>query len=254
MDNAERIRKLTINAFHIREVVFGAKTRVQGGVLTLNSDLKKMVEGTQDEWINKARLNVITPSERNIPINSIMDIQPIASKVLGVLGEGLTHVLTGVVVMINGVDVNGRQASSFGCSDGILAEQVVCNRRGTPSDSDLILQLDVEFKENQGLIRSGVNAAYHLCDRVVQDVRDALKRLTAKDADEKHVYYDIVRRGKPRVLIVKQVAGQGGGYDTRMFGREPAGFEGGRSIVDMGNVPMIVTPNEYRDGALMCLY
>ena len=39
-------------------------------------------------------------------------------------------------------------------------------------------------------------------------------------------------------------------YDNRLFNDEPSGFEGGRSIIDIGNVPIIMSPNEYRDGAL----
>ena len=30
----------------------------------------------------------------------------------------------------------------------------------------------------------------------------------------------------------------------------PSGVEGGRSIIDMGNMPVLVTPNEYRDGII----
>ena len=42
-------------------------------------------------------------------------------------------------------------------------------------------------------------------------------------------------------------------YDTQLFSHNPSSMEGGRSIIDMGNVPMIVSPNEYRDGALRCM-
>ena len=39
-------------------------------------------------------------------------------------------------------------------------------------------------------------------------------------------------------------------YDTCLFANEPCGAIGSRSIIDMGNVPIILSPNEYRDGAL----
>ena len=61
------------------------------------------------------------------------------------------------------------------------------------------------------------------------------------------------KKGKKKVVIIKQVAGQGAMYDTQLFSHEPSAMEGGRSIIDMGNVPMIVSPNEYRDGALRCM-
>lgn len=39
-------------------------------------------------------------------------------------------------------------------------------------------------------------------------------------------------------------------YDTWMFPDEPSGVEGGRSIIDMCNMPVMITPNEYRDGII----
>ncbi|MBM6970416.1 proline reductase cluster protein PrdD, partial [Mordavella massiliensis] len=42
-------------------------------------------------------------------------------------------------------------------------------------------------------------------------------------------------------------------YDTRMFGDEPCGFEGGHSVIDMGCMPALVTPNEFRDGVMRAM-
>ena len=77
-----------------------------------------------------------------------------------------------------------------------------------------------------------------------------MKKLKGEKCTERHEYHDIVRPGKKRVLIIKQVAGQGAMYDTHLFPKEPSGVEGGKSIIDMGNMPIILTPNEYRDGII----
>lgn len=53
-----------------------------------------------------------------------MDILPISVKVLGNLGEGITHTITGAYVMITGVDEEGTQVAEFGSSEGILAERL----------------------------------------------------------------------------------------------------------------------------------
>ena len=50
---------------------------------------------------------------------------------------------------------------------------------------------------------------------------------------ERHEYHDKVRPGKKKVVIIRQVAGQGAMYDTWMFPDEPSGVEGGRSIIDI---------------------
>ena len=84
----------------------------------------------------------------------------------------------------------------------------------------------------------------------MQIIREELKKLSGQDATETHEFFDKVRPGKPKVVIIKQIAGQGAMYDNQLFSNEPSGIEGGRSIIDMANIPMIISPNEYRDGAL----
>ena len=42
-------------------------------------------------------------------------------------------------------------------------------------------------------------------------------------------------------------------YDNLLFPNEPSGFEGGISIIDLGNMPVVLSPNEYRDGILRSL-
>ena len=37
------------------------------------------------------------------------------------------------------------------------------------------------------------------------------------------------------------------------FGNEPCGFEGGHSVIDMGCMPALVTPNEFRDGVMRAM-
>ncbi|MFB0919205.1 MAG: proline reductase cluster protein PrdD, partial [Clostridiaceae bacterium] len=54
------------------------------------------------------------------------------------------------------------------------------------------------------------------------------------------------------VVIVKQVAGQGAMYDTMLFSNEPSGTDG-VSIIDMKCMPAVLSPNEYRDGAIRAM-
>ncbi len=200
--------------------------------------------------IDKIEISVIKPKEHNRWTNSIMDIVPISTKVLGKLGEGITHTLTGVYVILTGVDVNGIQTAEFGSSEGILADKLYLGRAGTPSPDDYLISFDVTFKAGMGQERCGVTEAHKKCDEFIQKFRDQMKKFKGEECTERHEYHDIVRVGKKRVLIVKQVAGQGAMYDTHLFGNEPSGVEGGRSIIDMGNMPVLVTPNEYRDGII----
>ena len=129
-----------------------------------------------------------------------------------------------------------------------------CRPDGPLAGKDCLLTssntFDVTLAAGMGQERPGPTAAHRACDKFIQSYRDKLKKFKGEKCTERHEYHDIVRPGKKRVLIVKQVAGQGAMYDTHLFAKEPSGVEGGRSIIDMGNMPVLVTPNEYRDGII----
>lgn len=243
------LRRLVIKAFHIKSIEEGLENSVSSdGKMKVCTEVVKINE--EKSAIDKIEISVIKPKEHNRWTNSIMDIVPISTKVLGKLGEGITHTLTGVYVILTGVDVNGIQTAEFGSSEGILADKLYLGRAGTPSPDDYLISFDVTFKAGMGQERCGVTEAHKKCDEFIQKFRDQMKKFKGEECTERHGYHDIVRVGKKRVLIVKQVAGQGAMYDTHLFGNEPSGVEGGRSIIDMGNMPVLVTPNEYRDGII----
>lgn len=252
MNNEIEMRKLVIKAFHITDIVMDEKTYIENGILHLRKGME--ANHIQNEPLIKGvKITVIYPQAHDMFVNSIMDFSPVATKVLGRMGEGITHVLTGMAVMLTGVDEDGIQVAEFGSSEGILKEQVVFDRAGTPSSKDLILHIDVTLTSGGGSSRPGPTAAHRLCDAIVQEIREYLKKMNGRFCDEKHEYYDKLKPGKKKVVIIKQVAGQGAMYDTQLLSREPGGFAGGRSIIDMGNMPLVLSPNEYRDGALRAM-
>ena len=94
-----------------------------------------------------------------------------------------------------------------------------------------------------------------LADNYLQPIRKLMKMFDGREASETHEYinYPNKDKGKTNVAIVKQVAGQGAMYDNLLFPTEPSGMAGGESIIDMDNFPVLLTPNEYRDGAIHAL-
>jgi D-proline reductase (dithiol)-stabilizing protein PrdD len=254
MNGEKEIRRLVIKAFHVNKVQLSSKTLIDNKTLSIRENIKDDLLVQEKEYMKNISISVISPDNHDIEVNSIMDFSPIATKVLGNIGEGITHVLTGVYIMLTGVDEEGVQVAEFGSSEGILKDQVVFGRAGTPSKEDIIIHVDVTLSKGMGVVRSGVNSAHRACDRIVQEVREQLKKLNGRLCDEKHEYLDKIKPGKKKIVIIKQVAGQGAMYDTMMFGKEPGGFEGARSIIDIGNIPIIVSPNEFRDGALRAMH
>ncbi|MBD8045660.1 MAG: proline reductase cluster protein PrdD [Clostridium argentinense] len=252
MSDYKELRKLTIKTFHIKDVKFSNKTYIEKGTLYLREGINNIIFNR--EYIKEIKLKVILPDERDIFVNSIMDFSPIAVKVLGKIGEGITHTLTGVMVMVNGVDEEGVQVAEFGSSEGILSKKVKFNRAGTPKIEDIIIQIDFTLKSGMGTCRQAIGEVHRCCDLLVQEIREKLKLLNGRDCTEKYEYYDKIKKDRKRIVIIKQVAGQGAMYDTCLFANEPCGAIGSRSIIDMGNVPIILSPNEYRDGALRAMH
>ena len=248
------MKKLVIKAFHITKVELSNKTYITNGILYLRENILDDFLKDEREYITRGKVTIVYPTNQDLFINSILDFSPIAVKALGRLGEGITHALTGVCTMLTAVDEAGVQVAEFGSSEGILKKQVIFNRPGTPKEEDIIIHLDLVLKEGMGSIRSGTTAAHRLCDRVISEIRDYLRTMAGRLCDEKHEYCEKAKPGKKKVVIIKQVAGQGAMYDTQLLAKEPGGFEGGRSIIDLGNMPVILSPNEYRDGALRAMH
>lgn len=243
----KQLRRLVIRAFHVNNVSFQEKITLKDGALTIPNT----IENRSDKIANIS-LSLIEPKDHDREINTIMDILPISTKVVGRLGEGVTHTLTGVYVMLTGVDEDGRQMHEFGASNGNMQEKLKLNRAGTPSEDDIIIHMDVLLKGGQNFDRDLANAAFEVCDRYMQEIRNLLKRIDGREATESHEYYDKIRPGKTKVVLIKQIAGQGAMYDNQLFMPEPSGF-GGLSIIDMNNMPVLLSPNEYRDGAIRAL-
>ena len=117
------LRRLVIKAFHVRDVSYGEENRVTpDGVMTVDvSVLEGILE--KHPQLEKMDIQIIPPCDHDRFTNTMMDIIPISTKVLGKLGDGITHTLTGAYVILTGVDVNGKQTHEFGSSEGKLKEK-----------------------------------------------------------------------------------------------------------------------------------
>ena len=145
MDEVKDLRKLVIKAFHMEDVEWGAHNNITAdGHMTVSKEmLPELIAG--EEYIEDIDLQIIRPGRHDRWTNTIMDIIPVSTKVLGKIGEGITHTVTGVYVILTGVDVNGKQCHEFGSSEGNLKDKLCLNRAGTPGDDDYIISFDVKL-------------------------------------------------------------------------------------------------------------
>lgn len=247
-----KLRRLLRKTFTIKEVKFGDTTSIERGVLTIRKGIEKNLI-LQEERIKDVTVSIVEPGNYDFFVNSNLDYSPIACKVRGELGEGVTHMLSGVTVMTTGVeDQSGFQPSNIGSSEGILKNQVVLDRAGTPKSTDYILHVDVLFEEGEGRTAEGIMAAHRVTDWIVQEIRRVLVNLDNM-AYTREEFCDVAKPGKRKVVLVKIVSGLGNMYDTAMFPYEPGGFLGSHNMMDSKNIPYVITPNQCRDGAIHSL-
>lgn len=252
----KELSRLIIKAFDIRDVQFSDHTSIENHTLYITED--PLIESErlnidQFDDINEMTIKIIRPYDRNIYTNSIMDIIPISTKALGKIGEGITYTLLGVCVCLTGIDESGEQIAEFGSSEGVLNDKMIFHTAGTPNQEDIVISVDFVVRKGAQFKRESIKNIHYLCDQFIQIIREKLKKLNGKNCDEKHEYVDVYDENKIDIAVIKEVAGQGAMYDTLVLPDEPSGFEGGRSIIDMGNMPVVLTPNEYRDGAIRAM-
>jgi len=245
------IRTLVKKHIKITDVKIGNQTSIENGVITIDKEIVKKAVG-EDALCKTLELEVIHPDERHIYTETIMDVCPIATKVEGELGEGITKVADGVVFMLTGVDEDGVQVHEFGSSEGYLDEKMYYGHPGCADENDIIIRCHAVIERLSGMSRPGPLAAHKCQDYIVQAVRDKLKGYEGEVVREE-MCEDVRRAGNPRVLLVKEIMGQGAMHDNVICPIEPCGISGGRMNVDCGNVPMILTPNQVRDGSIHAL-
>ncbi|TEB15892.1 D-proline reductase proprotein PrdA [Pelotomaculum sp. FP] len=245
----QELQSLEIREFCINRIVLGERTEINGTTLTIDRTLAEKALSVSP-LVKKVVIDLIEPHQRNVPTNSMMDMLPVAAKVKGTLGEGITNYLSGFVVVLTGTDEQGRQIAEFGSSHGILAEKVEFGMPGTPGARDIILRIDVVLEAGTGMERRGPLAAHQVCDFILEDIRRLLSKLSARQAVRVDTFRDVRRPGKSRILIVKEVGGQGAMHEKLLLPAEPGGVRGAKSIIDLGNLPVVLSPNEVKDGAI----
>ena len=81
----------------------------------------------------------------------------------------------------------------------------------------------------------------------------ALKKLDEALVVDTEEFNQYRRPGKKKVVIVKEIMGQGAMHDNLILPVEPVGVLGAKPNVDLGNVPVMVSPLEVLDGCIHAL-
>ena len=244
---------LTRKHIKITEVKRGPETKIEGTTLYIREGIEADVIADQ-ELVKDFHLEIITPDQYHTYSETIMDVQPIATKEGdAIIGEGATRVLDGVVMMLTGTDEGGVQIGEFGSSEGYLDENIMWGRPGCPDKGEIFIKGNIVVQEKTNMERRGPMAAHTAFDIITQEIREVMKELDDSFIVEDEELKSIRRPGKKKVVIVKEIMGQGAMHDNFILPVEPVGILGARANVDLGNVPVCVSPLEVLDGCIHAL-
>ncbi len=249
------LRSLEKKYYNVDSVGFGDETKFDGGKLVIRKDI---CDGAvkKEHLVKKVSLEIITEDNYDTHSETIMDVQPIAVKAEGELGNGVTKVLDNVVIVLTGIDENGVQIGEFGSSEGSLLKNIMWGRPGAPDRGDILIKAEVVIEAGSNMERPGPLAAHKAMEVITSEIRDALKEDETLSLVNTEKFTQTRNKGKKKVLIVKEIMGQGAMHDNIILPTQPAGIMGGVPNVDLGNLPVILSPLELLDGgvhALTCI-
>ena len=248
------VRELTRKHYVIEKVERGPETKFDGKTLYIREGIEKEAVESEDLVLD-LKIEVVTPDNYHTYSEAVMDVQPIATKDGDFdLGYGVTKVLDGVVTVVTGTTEEGVQIGEFGSSEGFIDENMQWGRPGAVDKGETLIKYQVTIVNGKNMERPGPMAAHRAVDYVTAEIRKAMKKqLDSEKADSEEVLKQVRRPGKKKVVIVKEIMGQGAMHDNYLFPTEPVGTLGARPNVDLGNVPVAASPLEVLDGCIHAL-
>ncbi|EGT4879837.1 D-proline reductase (dithiol) proprotein PrdA [Clostridioides difficile] len=254
VEEKKLLRSLTKKHFKIEKVEFADETKIEGTTLYIRNaeEICKEANETQ-ELVVDMKLEIITPDKYETYSEAVLDIQPIATKEEGELGSGITRVIDGAVMVLTGTDEDGVQIGEFGSSEGELNTTIMWGRPGAADKGEIFIKGQVTIKAGTNMERPGPLAAHRAFDYVTQEIREALKKVDNSLVVDEEVIEQYRREGKKKVVVIKEIMGQGAMHDNLILPVEPVGTLGAQPNVDLGNMPVVLSPLEVLDGGIHAL-
>ena len=157
---AVKVRELRHDHLKIEKVEFGEETKIEGTTLYVRKDGICQEAMDTQELVKDLTFDIITPDRYGEVSNTIMDVQPLATKMEGDLGEGITRVLDGVVFVVSGTDEDGVQIGEFGSSEGEMDQNIMWGRPGAPDKGEIFIKTNVTIRAKSNMERPGPLAAH----------------------------------------------------------------------------------------------
>lgn len=252
-DGKDKVLRMGRHIHHVETVRFGEKTELNGPQLTVRRTIGEIKEA-EKEYIADFSVHLIGPADRHRYVHTNLDFMPVACKTEDTLGNGKTVLLGGIAAMITGGEANGAyEPHNIGSSEGFLDEVVRFGSSGTPEVTDKLLHVEVTFMPEKGSTVEAVRAAHHLADRVVNEVRLAMKKAYSDYSGPYDIMEYHVSPRKANIIVVKIVSALGNMYESAVFPYEPGGISGAKYLMDMESPPIHISPLQCLDGVIHSL-
>lgn len=237
--------RLELGSIPVSDVVFGPRTQLDGGVLTVSQEeLSSLV--LQDERLRSVSWELVKPgdSARIIPVKDVIEPRVKAAGTgtvfpgligkVDTVGSGRTHVLKGVAVVTTG--------GIAGFQEGII-DMSGPGADYTPFAATINLVMVAEpmegvdqYDHEQALRLAGLKVAAHLGETARGAAPSHLEVYETAPVAEAHERHP----GLPKVVYVYMLQSQGLLHDTYVYG------------VDVKKLlPTFLFPTEVMDGAIV---
>ena len=121
----------------------------------------------------------------------------------------------------------------------------------------MIIRIDYLIKAGERMKRPGPLACHRAAEYIAEDIRSAILSLSEEEfnlgCSDEQKFEHVRNMDKPKVLLVKEIMGQGAMHEKLLLPLQPCGITGSRSNIDMGNIPLMLSPLEAIDGAIHAL-
>jgi len=246
-------RKLVRKYYPVEKIEFGPETKLEGNTLYIRESIVEEA-AAQNDLVVSLKLDIVTPEDYKKYSETILDVQPVATKEGdSSLGSGITRALDGVVVLVTGIDAEGVQIGEFGSTEGKPEETIMWGRPGAPDKGDIIIKTEAVIKAKMNMERRGPVAVHEVTDYITQEIREALKQADENMFGREEELAYKRRPHQKKVLVIKEIMGQGAMHDNAVLPAEPGGLDGSISIIDLGNLPVVLNPLEALDGGVHAL-
>ncbi|MBU1178725.1 glycine/sarcosine/betaine reductase component B subunit [Patescibacteria group bacterium] len=225
---------LKMGHFFVKDVIFGKKTRIYNGRLSVNGRMLRELILSSDERIKEVKIEAAKPGE-STRIVCIKDVIPVRKKIHGAIGEGRTDNLSNVVVTTLGQIISAQEGildmSGPGADYSPFSEMInIC--------LNITVKGGITKHEHEKILRrAGLRVADYFGEVLTDIEPDKIEVFDSNDFNFKTIDPKL-----PRVVYMYTLLAQGLLHHN---------YVDGHDVKKDGLLPCYVSPTQLLDGLIV---